>query len=76
MWLQMMWLMTAPSKIDATDEIKRCAGPGCDKIIYFDSSDLPDDPKFKGARRARNLQQQGLLLHQLPCQALAAGPIE
>jgi hypothetical protein len=27
MWLQMMYLLTA------TGKIKRCAGPGCDKII-------------------------------------------
>src|SRR5215208_3888400 len=33
-------------------------------------------PKVKGSRRARNLQEQGLLLNQLPCQALAAGPKE
>jgi hypothetical protein len=42
MWLQMMYLLTA------TGKIKRCAGPGCDKIIYFDSSDLPDDPEIRG----------------------------
>jgi hypothetical protein len=42
MWLQMMYLMTA------TGKSKRCAGPGCDKIIYFDSSDLPDDPETRG----------------------------
>jgi hypothetical protein len=42
MYLQMMYLMTA------TGKIKRCGGPGCDKIIYFDSSDLPDDPKVRG----------------------------
>jgi hypothetical protein len=42
MWLQMMYLMTA------TGKSKRCAGPGCNKIIYFDSSDLPDDPKARG----------------------------
>jgi hypothetical protein len=42
MYLQMMWLMTASGKI------KRCAGPGCDKVIYFDLSDLPDDPELKG----------------------------
>ena len=42
MWLQMMYLITA------TGKIKRCAGPGCDKIIYFDSSDLPDDPEIRG----------------------------
>jgi hypothetical protein len=29
-------------------KIKRCGGPGCDKIIYFDSSsDLPDDPEIR-----------------------------
>ncbi len=38
----MMWLMTA------TGKIKRCARPGCDKIIYFDSSDLPNDPQLEG----------------------------
>jgi hypothetical protein len=43
MWLQMMYLLTATGK-----KIKRCGGPGCDKIIYFDSSDLPDDPKVRG----------------------------
>jgi hypothetical protein len=43
MWLQMMYLITATGK-----KIKRCAGPGCDKVIYFDSSDLPDDPKVRG----------------------------
>jgi hypothetical protein len=43
MWLQMMYLLTA------TGKIKRCAGPGCDKIIYFDSSsELPDDPETRG----------------------------
>jgi hypothetical protein len=42
MYLQMMYLMTA------TGKIKRCGGPGCDKIIYFGSSDLPDDPKVRG----------------------------
>src|SRR5215218_7899857 len=42
MYLQMMWLMTA------TGKIKRCAGPGCDKIIYFDSSDLPNDSQMEG----------------------------
>jgi len=42
MYLQMMWLMTA------TGKIKRCARPGCDKIIYFDSSDLPADPQLEG----------------------------
>ena len=42
-WLQMMYLLTATGK-----KIKRCGGPGCDKIIYFDSSDLPDDPKVRG----------------------------
>ena len=42
-YLQMMWLMTTTCKI------KRCGGPGCDKIIYFDSSsDLPDDPEIRG----------------------------
>jgi hypothetical protein len=41
-YLQMMYLMTATAKI------KRCAGPGCDRIIYVDSSDLPDDPKIRG----------------------------
>jgi hypothetical protein len=44
MWLQMMYLLTATGK-----KIKRCGGPGCDKIIYFDSSsDLPDDPEIRG----------------------------
>jgi hypothetical protein len=43
MWLQMMYLLTA------TGKSKRCAGPGCDKIIYFDSSsELPDDPETRG----------------------------
>jgi hypothetical protein len=42
MWLQMMYLMTV------TGKIKRCAGPGCDKVIYFDSSEPPDDPKMRG----------------------------
>jgi hypothetical protein len=42
MWLQMMYLMTA------TGKSKRCGGPGCDKIIYFDSSELPDDPAIRG----------------------------
>jgi hypothetical protein len=42
MYLQMMYLLTA------TGKSKRCAGPGCDKIIYFDSSDLPDDPEIRG----------------------------
>jgi hypothetical protein len=43
MWLQMMYLLTATGK-----KIKRCGGPGCDKIIYFGSSDLPDEPKVRG----------------------------
>jgi hypothetical protein len=43
MWLQMMYLLTSTGK-----KIKRCGGPGCDKIIYFDSLDLPDDPKVRG----------------------------
>jgi len=42
MWLQMMYLMTA------TGKIKRCGGPACDKVIYFDSSGPPDDPKIRG----------------------------
>ena len=43
MWLQMMYLLTA------TRKIKRCGGPGCDKIIYFDSSsELPEEPKRRG----------------------------
>jgi hypothetical protein len=42
MWLQMMYLMTA------TGKSKRCGSPGCDKIIYFDSSELPDDPAIRG----------------------------
>jgi hypothetical protein len=42
MYLQMMYLLTA------TGKSKRCAGPECDKIIYFDSSDLPDDPEVRG----------------------------
>jgi len=42
MWLQMMYLMMA------TGKIKRCGGPGCDKVIYFDSSGPPDDPKIRG----------------------------
>jgi hypothetical protein len=37
MYLQMMWLMTA------TGTKKRCDGPGCDKIIYFDADYLPGD---------------------------------
>jgi hypothetical protein len=45
MWLQMMYLITA------TGKSKRCAGPGCDKIIHFDSSDLPDDPEIRGRAR-------------------------
>jgi hypothetical protein len=43
MYLQMMYLMTATGK-----KIKRCGGPGCDKVIYFDSADLPDEPQIKG----------------------------
>lgn len=42
MYLQMMWLMTV------TGKIKRCAGPGCDKVIYFDSSDLSNLPQMEG----------------------------
>jgi hypothetical protein len=42
MYLQMMYLMTA------TGKKKRCGGPGCDRIIYFESSDLPDDPEQRG----------------------------
>ena len=42
MYLQMMWLITA------TGKIKRCAGPECDRIIYFDTSELPDDPEARG----------------------------
>src|SRR5215211_3240959 len=42
MWLQMMYLLTA------TGKIKRCGGPACDKVIYFDSSGPPDDPKIRG----------------------------
>jgi hypothetical protein len=45
MWLLMMYLITA------TGKSKRCAGPGCDKIIHFDSSDLPDDPEIRGHGR-------------------------
>ena len=47
MYLQMMYLIAATDK-NTGKEIKRCAGPGCNKIIYFDESDLPDDPKIKG----------------------------
>jgi hypothetical protein len=43
MWLQMMYLLTATGK-----KIKRCGGPGCNKIIYFDESDLPEDPEMRG----------------------------
>jgi hypothetical protein len=42
MWLQKRYLMTAPGKI------KRCAGPGCDKVINFDWSEPPDDPVIRG----------------------------
>jgi len=42
MYLQMMWLMTA------TGKIKRCAGPKCDRIIYFETSELPNDPVARG----------------------------
>jgi hypothetical protein len=42
MYLQMMYLMTA------TGKIKRCGGPECDKVIYFESSELPDDPEIRG----------------------------
>ena len=43
MWLQMMYLLTATGK-----KIKRCGGPGYNKIIYFDESDLPEDPEMRG----------------------------
>jgi hypothetical protein len=45
MYLQMMYLLTATGKIN------RCGGPGCAKVIYFDSSDLPDDPEIRGRAR-------------------------
>jgi hypothetical protein len=47
MYLQMMYLITATDK-NTGNEIKRCAGPGCDRIIYFDSSDLPEEPELRG----------------------------
>jgi len=47
MYLQMMYLMTANAK-NTGNEIRRCAGPGCDKVIYFDSSDLPEEPELRG----------------------------
>jgi hypothetical protein len=43
MYLHMMYLMTATGK-----NIKRCGGPGCAKVIYFASSDLPDEPEIRG----------------------------
>jgi hypothetical protein len=42
MYLQMMWLMSA------TGKSKRCAGPGCDRIIYFEPSEQPDDVELRG----------------------------
>lgn len=48
MYLQMMWIMTAPEKV------RRCAGPGCQKIVYFDPCELPDDSRQReGAVRGR-----------------------
>ncbi len=46
MYLQMMWLMIA------TGEIRRCQGPGCNKIITFEQPDQPveDSGLKKNAR--------------------------
>jgi hypothetical protein len=36
-YLQLMWIMTA------TEKVRRCAAPGCHRIVYFDPSELLDD---------------------------------
>ena len=36
MWLQMMWLLMA------TGEVRRCARPGCPKIITYDQPPQPN----------------------------------
>jgi hypothetical protein len=47
-YLQMVWIMTA------TEKVRRCAGPGCHRIVYFDPSELLDDSRQKeGAVRGR-----------------------
>jgi len=47
MYLQMMWLMTA------TGETRRCQGPGCNKVIDFESSESPKDPGLRKNARGR-----------------------
>ena len=45
MYLQMMWLMTEASNV------RRCKGPGCFRIITFDTSEPPTaDPGLKNVR--------------------------
>jgi hypothetical protein len=42
MWLQMMWLLTAGNNV------RKCEGPGCDKVITFGRPELPkEDPGTK-----------------------------
>jgi hypothetical protein len=56
MYLQMMYLLAATDK-NTDIKIKRCGGPGCDKVIYFDSSDLPDEAQLRG-RAVRGTYQR------------------
>jgi hypothetical protein len=47
MYLQMMWLMSA------TGEVRRCQGPGCNKVIVFEQPEPPKDPGLKKNARGR-----------------------
>jgi hypothetical protein len=47
MYLQMMWLMTA------TGEIRRCHGPGCNKVIAVERPEPPENPGLRKNARGR-----------------------
>jgi hypothetical protein len=48
-WLHMAWLLEAES-----ERVHRCKLPGCLRVIYFESGQLPaDDPGFKKNPRGK-----------------------
>lgn len=47
MWIQMMWLLTS------TGKTRRCARPGCPRIITFESGEPPVEPGLKKNPRGK-----------------------